>query len=50
MRRSSSEKRLSANKSRVTSPSPKKERKKWDDNTNDPSTNQPNKPAASTAK
>jgi len=32
-RKSSSEKRLSANKSRVTSPSPKK--KRWDDSNNE---------------
>jgi hypothetical protein len=33
-RKNSSEKRLSANKSRVTSPSPKK--KRWDDGGNEP--------------
>ena len=49
-RKSSKEKRLSANKSRITSPSPKK--KKWDDNSNEESStsSQHAKPAGPTPK
>jgi hypothetical protein len=48
-RKNSSEKRLSANKSRVTSPSPKK--KRWDDGGNEPqSEDKPNSKLAAPVK